>query len=329
MIMLPDWELIAKYLADEATQSETVTIEKWLRGNPENERILRDLKKAMRPSRSEEPDFTPSMEEDWMQLQDKLLTSEDTLKLTPGSSLRGWYRIAASILLLVVSAIAIWFILDNKTTLWNGDRQFATVDSIRLVSLPDNSHVWLNKQTQLLASNDFGKKNRKVALEGEAYFEVAKDKTKPFVLTSGKITTTVVGTAFNVNFQTGGNVTITVTEGKVSVALGKNSAIFLNPGEAALYTEGFSKLTKQKNTDLNFLSWKTGVIRFEGTSLKNACLFLSKHYAADIRLKTTSLEQHSITTVLDNVELDEALSIIATTMDLRVEKKNSTIYFMD
>lgn len=322
---MPNWELIAKYLAGEATQREKEEIEQWLKADPANQLTMRGLKEAMRPGRSDEPDFSGMMEEDWVQLQQKLILKERVVAMKPEQSAGGWWlKIAASLLLL--AAVGVWFVFSNSGLLQN-EQQFSTAEAVKVIYLADSSRVWLNRESRLIISPDFGENSRHVKLEGEAFFEVIKNADKPFIVSAGKITTEVVGTAFNVAGETSGAAKVTVTEGKVSVSKESGKGIFLTPGEAGIYDQVSDRLVKQQNADKNFLSWKTGVIRFNAEPLGDVSLFLSKHYDTDIKLASSSLKNYSITTVLDNLDLEEALSVISITLDIKYEKKDSVIYF--
>lgn len=321
---MPNWELIAKYLAGEATRVEKQEVEDWLNSDPANQLTLNGLKKAMRPHRLNEPDFSGSMEKDWLAIEKKVGGNKKILRVEAVRQANWWLKIAAAFLILVTVGYAIWFAANSPA--FQDEQQYATLETLRVVTLSDSSRVWLNRDSRLTISSDFGDESRKVALVGEAYFEVAKDAARPFIVTAGDIITRVVGTEFNVKMVARHKtVKVTVTEGKVAVSNDEDEPVYLTLGEMATYRD--NKLHKGKNSDLNFLAWKTGIVRFEGATLKEVCSFLSEHYNADIRLGEKSLDNQTITTVLDNLELQAALDIIATTLNLEIEKKDSTIYF--
>src|SRR5204863_2744841 len=131
--------------------------------------------------------------------------------------------------------------------------ELVSADSVRNILLPDGSRIWLNKFSKLTWPENYGEEIRTVSLEGEAYFEVAKNKTKPFVVVSGKIITQVLGTVFNVSQQKNGVVKVTLSEGSVLVKKDKNEMV-LSPGEVATYSGHLEGLTKESNRDINFLT---------------------------------------------------------------------------
>src|SRR5690606_39189801 len=136
------------------------------------------------------------------------------------------------------------------------------------LTLADGSIVWLNSNSKLYYPDEFGSE-RKVYLEGEAYFEIKPDPNKPFRIITGKGVTEVLGTAFNLN-STGDKVTITVMEGMVAMYPEKQSEkkIILEKGESGFFHQAENELSKILMDDPNFLAWKTGIVRFEDSSLK-------------------------------------------------------------
>jgi transmembrane sensor len=319
---MTNWELIAKYLVGEASDNEKKEVEQWINSNPVNSHTIDNLKKAMRPGYSNEPDFNDTLGPDWHVLQDKIgennSASKNHVRMLPL-----WIKIAATLLIGVLAGVGSWYAVDNLRSV---DQKIVALDSVKNVLLPDGTHVWLNRSAQLTVSKDFGKQDRNVILKGEGYFEVSKDKPRPFIITTGNIKTRVVGTAFNVRDESNGSVKVTVTEGKVSVSKDSTLSVFLIPNEVASYDALSGDLWKKQNADINFLSWKTNIIRFSNTSLHEVCSYLNQYYRTDIRLKGTSLQNQNVTTVFDHVNLEQALSILSLTLDLKIEKEGSTFY---
>jgi len=313
-------DLIAKYLAGEASETEKNEVERWLDADPANRTTLSNLKKAMRPEYSK-MDFKETLEVDWLSLQGRIQqrqTRETVERSTPA-----WLKIAASALIFIVAGLGSWYTVKNLS---DTSHEIVSADTVKHITLPDGTDVWMNSNTTISVDGDFGEGERKIALSGEAYFEVSKDKNNPFIITSGEITTRVVGTSFQVSHQMGESVNVTVTEGKVLVARAGLSSVLLETGEIAVYDVVSETLRKDENEDLNFLAWQTGIIRFRAESLKEVCAFLRRHYKADVRLVDSALAQKKVTTVFDHVNVDEALSILSATLDLKITRRDSTIY---
>lgn len=151
------------------------------------------------------------------------------------------------------------------------------------VRLPDGSKVWLNAASSLTYLVSAGVKNiRKVALTGEAYFEVAKDKMHPFVVQSAGQELEVLGTHFNVsNYSDENSVKTTVVEGAVKI----NKHTVVKPGEQSIVTKEGIKVIKVNAED--YIDWKDGIFNFENETMDAILLKISRWYNVDIDYKTT------------------------------------------
>lgn len=148
------------------------------------------------------------------------------------------------------------------------------------VTLADGTRVWLNSKTQLRFPSYFSKGKRIVELEGEAYFEVTKDSSKPFIVTTGGLEVLVLGTSFNVKAYPGDKVIeTTLVEGSVDVALANgNKKLRLEPGEQCRYGVESQNLTKSVVDPRVYTSWKEGVFAFKNTRLEDMMVDLARWY---------------------------------------------------
>lgn len=182
------------------------------------------------------------------------------------------------------------------------------------VILPDGSKVWLNAASSIkfpLTFNNLPK--RKIELTGEAYFEVAKNKDKPFTVTTSKQEITVLGTHFNVNSYTDESVTkTTLLEGSVKVVStittsqkNANSDIVstvLKPGQQSLLS--FNKLTIQPADIDETIAWKEGYFRFNDEKLESIMRKVSRWYDVEIEYENEKLKNEpfaGVTTRFANV----------------------------
>lgn len=153
--------------------------------------------------------------------------------------------------------------------------------------LPDGSKVWLNAATTLKYPTGFTTGERIVEMEGEAYFEVAKDPSRPFrVKLPNNNTIEVLGTHFNVNSYTDEkNMTTTLLEGAVSVNAGSSQAI-LRPGEQALAGPAQAPLKVVKHADIEqVMAWKNGYFHFDGLDLPAVMRQISRWYDVEVEFK--------------------------------------------
>ncbi len=151
--------------------------------------------------------------------------------------------------------------------------------------LEDGTKIILNAGSKLIYPSKFGIDERTVLLEGEAFFDVAKDITRPFKVITESIVTTALGTSFNINaFQSREKIEIALVTGQVSVngISDELNAIFLDPGEMATVLKQDQKLTKS-SFDFNLqVSWKDGLIYFKDAGYYEIVSNLKSWYGINI-----------------------------------------------
>lgn len=150
------------------------------------------------------------------------------------------------------------------------------------VILADGTQVWLNAESSIRYPTTFLGQDREVELSGEAYFEVAKNRKKPFRVLVGKQVVEVLGTHFNINSYPNENYIKTdLLEGKVKITTGKDS-VFLKPGQESVFmTRGSTLLVKQADT-YKAVAWKNGLFNFEKAELPQVMRELARWYDLEV-----------------------------------------------
>lgn len=147
--------------------------------------------------------------------------------------------------------------------------------------LADGTQVWLNSESELVYQSHFPDGERRVKLEGEAYFEVARDASKPFVVEAGGMSVRVLGTEFNINTYTSGYVETVLVSGSVAIA-GGGAETMIAPGQKALYDRG-AGTTAVEDVDITpYVSWKHGNFDFNNEPLEAIMEKLERWY--DLRV---------------------------------------------
>jgi len=193
------------------------------------------------------------------------------------------------------------------------------------LTLADGTKVRLNSGSSLKYPEHFQGGQREVELSGEAFFEVATDTTRPFVIKSGELETTVLGTSFNINTYPGNDhIAVTVATGLVRVAA-QDREVELGPNQQGLFDRRTGAISK-KTTDIGqFLDWKEGVIRFEDAELAQVVDILERWYGADIEFAQGDIGNCHITATYDNVDLEGVLeSMVYAKKGLRYEFLDGT-----
>ena len=146
------------------------------------------------------------------------------------------------------------------------------------IVLPDGTRVWLNAATELKYPVAFHAKERRVYLKGEAYFEVAPDKNRPFYVETEEVKVRVLGTVFNVNTHYTRGVRTVLVEGAVALEWGDQKEIRMKPGELADFDRTTTEVTLKEVDVTSYISWKEGYFVFEDEPLEEIMHTLSLWY---------------------------------------------------
>lgn len=231
--------------------------------------------------------------------------------------LRGSFMKVAAIALVILSlGMAAMYlanpdIFSRKITIASGNDQ----KNIE-VSLPDGSKVYLNRNSEFSYLSNFGGRKRNVSLTGEAFFEIAPDASKPFIIDAGNAKVRVVGTSFNVitrNIESA--VEVFVKTGKVMLSSKTGSkSLALDPGFIGTMDSEISEKTLNKNP--NYLSWKTGLLVYNGQKLDVVFSDLKRVYNMDIEVADSSILENTWTSPIDNQPQETIIRLICASFNL-------------
>ncbi|MFW0739587.1 FecR family protein [Flavobacterium sp. T12S277] len=200
-------------------------------------------------------------------------------------------------------------------------------DDIRLLCLSDGTRVWLNENSEIGYPVQFAKNERLVTLKGEAFFEVKRDPSRPFIITSGTIKTTVLGTSFNVKAYDENKPEVNVRTGKVQVESLKNT-VLLERGDKAVYRPDNLLLQKQKTNVLE-PEWKKVLIYVDGLTLEEVLTKLKTDHQFEVNYLTADLKNLTIKGTLDTRQgLYEMLQTIAFALEIKIRSTGNNTYLV-
>lgn len=212
----------------------------------------------------------------------------------------------------------------NTITIPKG-RQFKLV-------LPDGTRVWLNAASSLRYPTSFSGSSRSVEIKGEAYFEVAKDKNKPFFVDVNNALVEVIGTSFNINSYSDEPVTkITLLEGSVKVSspdeASKNTAIVMEPDQQVQLNPQSGKMTLKRRVNTNeVIAWKNGLILFEQSDLASIMRQVSRWYNVEVNYETAVDERIFTGEISRSMNVSELLKILSfSDVHFRIEDSTITV----
>jgi transmembrane sensor len=186
---------------------------------------------------------------------------------------------------------------------------------VRNISLPDGSTVILHSGSTILIPKTFTGNIREITLNGEAYFDITPNKDKPFIIHTGKIKTTVLGTAFNIKAWPGEkNITVSVTRGKVKVENDKKVLAVLTADQQVKYCIADAGANQQKVKANEIVTdWTKQDMMFDGMPLESIAEVLSKRYGVNITIANPQLAKTLIVSSFSGTEsLLNILDILCT-----------------
>ena len=160
------------------------------------------------------------------------------------------------------------------------------------IELEDGTKIWMNSESRLRYPVAFFNDTREVYLEGEAYFEVAKDPECPFFVEMEGVEVRVYGTSFNVNTHQKGCIQTVLVKGSIGVkVLASGTESVIKPGQMAEFKQGNTKVDVKEVNVAVYTDWKDGIFRFENQRLEDILTVLSNWYDVDVFYQTPSVKE--------------------------------------
>ena len=307
--------LTAKYLAGSATSDEVDRLEALVKSDKEKQSLFLEIKKSWRIAATVGQSFDEAKA--WKKITaktDRKLTGNksETLYTGTGISLNRILRIAAAILLFIAGSYLVYHFSQA------GVRTLIAEKEASEIKLHDGSAVSLNIRSSLTYPARFRGNERRVQFEGEGYFEVASIENKPFIVEAQGIEVKVLGTSFYINAGRDElQVEVVVNSGKVAVITPDSRELRLSEGQKGIYRMDDHELFEESIENPNYLSWKTRIIVFDSTILKEVFEVLGNTYGVSFKIESKELENHMLTATFKEKPLEDVLEIIRETFGLQ------------
>lgn len=326
---------IRQYLQGKLTDAESEKIQAWLI-DPSNESQAREwlgdvwINYTLK-LKGEEPDFDRMLGRVHHQINLKQPDAEP--KPTEHTLLRKtvplFYRIAAVLIIPLFIASAVLFYSNFQPggdVAFVAERQLYTKPgTISQIDLPDGTKVWLNDGTTLKYPETFAANERRVFVDGEAYFEVQSDPLHPFVVDNPMMTTVVSGTSFNLSaYSADRYFEATLKEGKVTLSR-HNQKIELMPGEQLQLNQTDNQIIKRDVNPHLYSSWIDGKLILEDEPLATAVKKLGRWYNVDFVIQDQKLNDYLLTATFQDEKLEQTIENIEFVLPLKIELKEKMI----
>lgn len=335
--MQPDeqniWKLITRVLSGEAGSSEKKKFDQWLKEDPSNRAFFEKLQTQWK----EEPDKNTvhnrllfDHESGISKLRFKIREEKENnaFQVAPPPARKtnrfaGW-AIAASVLLLI-GIVSAWAGIQS----WNPKVKTYETSNLeqRIITLPDRSTVRLNKNSAISFAGGLSESTRKLTLKGEAFFNVAHDAERPFIIYTGDAIVRDIGTSFNVKQQNDGKIVVAMKEGRATLRAKNSSsrnAAILTENNIGILDQGQVATITQPSIQ-NYLSWMNGRLVFKDMPLDKVIRQLDHIYGIRSSLEDSSLATLNLTAYTKNTSLDEVLDMIALSLEIEYRKEGREV----
>lgn len=317
------FDIIIKQFKGLTNKEEETLLINWLNENEENKRAFDEINDiwtaTAKPDKSNPFDSKKAFENVRRKIE---FTKRKSV--IPFWKNANFYKIAAGIVL----SFGLGFLVNKALTkkqLINSDvitEVTAPIGSKSKVVLPDGTNVWLNSSSTIHYSSNFNKTNREIKLEGEAFFDVHKNKNLPFIIqTNNALSVKVLGTAFNVKAYSSENyIETTLERGSLLVERIEGDKLYetkLEPKQRAT----FNKAEKQmqisiENDPTIFSAWRNNKLIFRNESFESLVVKLERWYGVSIIIKDKEIRTYHFNGTIQNESITDVMNIIKYTLPI-------------
>ncbi|MGQ1787880.1 FecR family protein [Saccharicrinis sp. GN24d3] len=301
-----NWDLAARVYSGEASQKEVNDFEKWLEKTDHKAewiKISESLNKVDHALLSDRVDVNQA----WDSVRNKTIGQN---KAGIRMLYVGYVAAAACIIVAIMLFLNPFQenVVDDSLVLAQSENLIEQID------LNDGSVIDLNRNSSIEYPKSFASGSRLVSLKGEAFFDIAADKTRPFVVNTNQIQIKVVGTSFNVKAFPDANLNeVNVSSGIVEVSSlsNPNNKVVLNAGDKAVFNAEDHSLVKKQVSSNNFMAWKTKEFEFKRDKLTQAIALIEEVYDVTIEIPVGfDVEDNVISSTFDKYTIEHIIIVL-------------------
>jgi ferric-dicitrate binding protein FerR (iron transport regulator) len=311
-------DLLVKYLLQEASPAERLQVEEWIAADSANEKQFQQFLLIWNESKKLEQVSAVDENAAWQRFKQKIEHKPAGNTIAFPKQSFNWMRIAAMLILMIGGSWAAYYYL------YSGRMITLSADgAIVAQTLPDGTTVTLNRNASISYPKSFTGNTREVKLNGEAFFNVTPDKSKPFIIHANEADVRVVGTSFNV--KSSASFTQVIVETGIVQVTKKQKGVTLKPKEKATVKKDIDQPLKEDNDDELYNYYRTKEFVCNGTPLSRLVEVLNEAYDAHIIIANDNIKNLPLTTTFHNNDLDYILSTIGETFNIKVERNGDQI----
>lgn len=319
-------EILFKYVTGQANSDETKAVQQWMLESEVRKKELARLKNIWIISGLEneidQQDKQKEIERIWNLIR----------QMNPGKKEKthriNLFRFAAGIALLIgISGTVGYFISNNRSNSKPVYTEiFVPKGERSTVILPDGSTVQLNSDSHLKYTAAMSSGKRQINLEGEGYFQVRHDESRPFVVETPSVKIEVLGTSFNVSSYPNDSLTTTYLQsGKVKITDQKGDGIQLSPAEAYVFNRITQESQKIKIQDKRFTDWTQGILTVNGETIGELAKKLERRFNITINFGDQDVKNHVYSGSIKDEDLNTLLEALTFASSIDYQRKGNTI----
>jgi ferric-dicitrate binding protein FerR (iron transport regulator) len=317
-----DHLLLGKYLAGEASPAEAIHLEEWLAASPANKQLFNEISNIWSTLSSEQNCTIPDKETFLQHIKNRASQPPPSKTISLKKTL-AFTKIAASIIGIVGTVILFTLLNKKKQPLNPITITRQTGQTTLNDTLPDGSIATINNHSLLQYPFQFTG-NREVQLNGEAFFNVTPDASKPFIISAGPVHIKVIGTSFNVRNGTD-SIEVVVRTGVVRVYNNRNS-LTIKAGKKGIYHIPTQRFLILDTFNVNEVAYATKIFNFENATLKEIAHQLQKAYGIKIVITNKDLEACTMSSSFDNKSIEYIFEVLAMTLNIQYRIEQKTVY---
>lgn len=236
--------------------------------------------------------------------------------------------------MLIIAVGAVWIIQgighskDKAAQLSSLTKKATDRSESKFLLLEDSTRVWLNAASSLEFPDQFDDKKREVFLSGEAYFDVKHTDKIPFIIHTGNVSTTVLGTAFNIKAYPGQeNITISVSRGKVKITRPDGWETTLTKGQQVKLKENGREAWEKSIPAGLIAGWQQGNLAYDDETFTDIIADMQRIYNVDIRINNQSVRSLKISTSFKKeIGIEQALQVLCKLTDTELTQKDRVFF---
>lgn len=322
-------DILIRYLDGTLPASETSVVEEWLAASEDNQRMLEQLYYTMQVMKRARVVQAADPEEALKRFKTRVHKQN---KKTAIRRALGMAERAAAVLFLPLLILSVYMGMNRNRQEARMIEVHTNPGVVSAFRLPDGSQVWLNAGSTLKYPSEFAAGRRQVELQGQGYFEVTRDESKPFIVQAGPdYAVEVLGTTFDMAaYADEEAIQTTLVEGSVKLHLrtidGKPFSRKLEPNEKAEFERGSRRLAVATvNTEYD-TAWKNGEIIFRNHPMEQVLKVLSRHYHVKFRVQDPQVLKSIITAKFKDEQLPQVMEYLrlASSIQYTIHKPSIT-----